>query len=329
MGNTKARRSSHAIHQPASQPTASGLSSGQKRLFADFAAVFIAGLLILLCGLIAFAPTRLALFSDSSPERLILNDDGIFSQLAFAHLWDRDSVFNSLSNPYFVKRTNTDRKYANLILITRTGNFDPTAAIQPNGNPQECFGLDPSLYFRFFGHCQFKWKVRQGIAEEIIDVNNSSFVKIGPTQPPCLTSFLDPGVANYLLEGEIGEDTEEIQITDGFEFCWGVKTRACSLAQTGFQNLNRRELPWAMFKFRFSSNGDLISNLAGPPTLSPDPSLSPDAPLDYSTVPTIRVFHRYWDVSEFKVEPFGQVTEDYMQFLTIGNITGTPYYPGF
>ena len=51
----------------------------------------------------------------------------------------------------------------------------------------------------------------------------------------------------------------------------------------------------------------------------------PDAK-DYSTVPTIYMFRRYWENSKFNAEKTHQIDQNLMDFLNIGTIKGTPHY---
>lgn len=113
---------------------------------------------------------------------------------------------------------------------------------------------------------------------------------------------------------------------DDTEFSYLTKNRAGNGGQTGFKTLNGRELPWVFFRFRFEAKDDGLIDTKFDDGASSNPN-GPDSK-DYSTVPTMLVYRRYYDLQsgEWKTDLVRRIDEQRRTFFSIGTpAAGAPY----
>lgn len=228
---------------------------------------------------------------------------------------------NSTQSNLFVPMNVLNRVYVNERLLNATRNLDPQTAINADKGLSEACGLDPHKHYRWSGGCQFKFKVNAGkFAETPQVVANNKVDLVGFTPGPCSQS-------NWI--GIIGErHPDSGKITGGSgdtEFSYVLKNRAGRVGQTGWQNLNGRDLPWAFFRFRFKPDDGLIDT-----RFSDGPSQDPNGPdaKDYSLVPSILVYRRYFELNEnkWKLELLQKLDEQRRPFYSIAApVSGAPY----
>jgi hypothetical protein len=143
----------------------------------------------------------------------------------------------------------------------------------------------------------------------------------GETPAPCGLGNIGGPDPNGIRHADSGKMFATVGAT---EFYYLTKVRAGVDGQNGFKALNRRELPWVFVKFRFDMEDGLLKtkwDLGA----SSDPN-GPDTK-DYSPMPTIWMFRRYYNGQNYVVQLRKQVNQNLMDFLTNATITGTPHYP--
>jgi hypothetical protein len=229
---------------------------------------------------------------------------------------------NSPQSSVYVPMDVPHRVYVNNRLLNSTRNFDPDPAINPEIPIKNACGLDPYKHYRWFAGCQFRFKVDNNtLAEAPQLVSDNKADLVGFTPLPCSQSnaaeFIGVKHAN---SGKVTGQTGDA------EFSYVTKNRAGNAGQVGFKNLNGRELPWVFFRFRFEAKDDGLIDTK----LDDGASHNPDGPdaKDYSTVPTMLVYRRYYDLqqSKWKTEQVDKLDEDRRTFFSIGNtVSGAPY----
>jgi len=119
----------------------------------------------------------------------------------------------------------------------------------------------------------------------------------------------------------------ERPVEEGDEvFSFLTKNRVSKGGQKGYGNLLGREIPWVFFRFRFEAKDDGLLDTRFDDGASSDPDGPDDK--DFSTVPEMLVYRRYFDLSDqaWKVEKLNTLTEDRNTFFSIGNpIQGAAY----
>lgn len=114
---------------------------------------------------------------------------------------------------------------------------------------------------------------------------------------------------------------------DRTAFSYSMKIRAGELAQAGYQYLNRRDLPWVFFRFRFdATDGQLKTRLNLGPSLGWD---GPDD-RDYSTAPTFFLYRRVYSGGyQMHIMPGFPIHQSLLGFLRVSPRLpgGGPYYP--
>jgi hypothetical protein len=81
-------------------------------------------------------------------------------------------------------------------------------------------------------------------------------------------------------------------------------------------------------RLRFGAmTGNLQSHFAAGSSDNPDADLQGADGKDYSCVPSIFVYRRYFDGSTFRATNLFTSHQEYMKFLTISPILGFPHYP--
>ncbi|MEY3480196.1 MAG: hypothetical protein RIQ71_971 [Verrucomicrobiota bacterium] len=229
---------------------------------------------------------------------------------------------NSPQSSVYVPMDVPHRVYVNNRLLNSTRNFDPDPAINPEIPIKNACGLDPYKHYRWFAGCQFRFKVDNNtLAEAPQLVSDNKADLVGFTPLPCSQS----NAAGFIgvKHADSGKVTGQ---TGDAEFSYVTKNRAGNAGQVGFKNLNGRELPWVFFRFRFEAKDDGLIDTK----LDDGASHNPDGPdaKDYSTVPTMLVYRRYYDLqqSKWKTEQVDKLDEDRRTFFSIGNpVSGAPY----
>ncbi len=229
---------------------------------------------------------------------------------------------NSQQSSVYVPMDEPHRVYVNHRLLNSTRNFDPAPSIKPETPIKEACGLSPYKHYRWFAGCQFRFRVNDdtlAAAPQFVGDNKADLV--GFTPLPCSQS----NAAGFI--GEKHPDSGKVTGQAGdAEFSYLTKNRAGKGGQVGFKNLNGRELPWVFFRFRFEAKDDGLIDTRFENGASSAPN-GPDAK-DYSTVPTMIVYRRYYDLQEskWKIEQIEKLDEDRRTFFSIGNpVSGAPY----
>jgi hypothetical protein len=260
------------------------------------------------------------------------NTTGVLPRLV--NQWECPNIFyalgaalgggvNSTASSLYIPMDATDRVYVNNRILNATRNLDPTGDLQPDEPLSAACGLDPHKDYRFFSGCEFKFRVQNNTlasAPQVVLENKADFV--GFTPFPCSQSN---------AAGVIGQQSPDSGTVTGnpgdTEVTYLSKNRAGSAAQTGWSNINGRTLPWVFFRFRFEAGEDGLLHTkfsAGP---SSDPN-GPDNNHDYSFVPTILVYRRYYDISsnQWMLELVQTLNEQRRQFMSVGvPVPGAPF----
>jgi hypothetical protein len=228
---------------------------------------------------------------------------------------------NSPQSSVYVPMNESNRVYVNHRLLNSTRNLDHDADLRPDKGLAEACGLDPYKHYRFFAGCQLRFRVDQNtLAATPEFVAGAKEDMVGFTPAPCSQS-------NFA--GVIGEkhgDSGKLTGASGdAEFSFVTKNRVGRTGQTGWANLNGRQIPWVFFRFRFEAKDGLIDT-----KFSEGASDNPNGPdaKDYSRVPTIYVYRRYYDLSasKWKVELICKIDENRRPFFSNGTpISGAPY----
>ncbi len=228
---------------------------------------------------------------------------------------------NSQQSSVYVPMNEASRVYVNHRLLNSTRNLDHAADLRPEKGLAEACGLDPYKHYRFFAGCQLRFRVDQNaLAATPEFVSDAKEDLIGFTPAPCSQS-------NFA--GVIGEKhADSGKLTGGTgdaEFSFVTKNRVGRTGQTGWANLNGRQIPWVFFRFRFEAKDGIIDS-----KFSDGASDNPNGPdaKDFSRVPTIYVYRRYYDLSDskWKVELIQKIDENRRPFFSNGTpISGAPY----
>ena len=229
--------------------------------------------------------------------------------------------FNDPTDAEYVPEKMEDRIYVNYRIVNSTANISPLGDVDPEKTADDAFGLSGDVHYRFFSRCQFKYLLDDNRKLKAPPVEVGNLVDLaGETPAPCGLGY----IAAPDLNGVRHADSGKMFATVGAdEFYYLTKIRAGKSGQDGFEELNRRELPWVFVKFRFNmEDGELKTKFSAGASGDPD---GPDAK-DYSPVPTIFMFRRYWENSKFNVENTDKCDQKLMDFLNIGKIKGTPHY---
>ena len=230
---------------------------------------------------------------------------------------------NSTQSNLFVPMDVPNRVYVNNRMLNSTRNFDPKPAIKPDQPLAAACGLDDHKHHRFFSGCQFKFRIKDdklAFDPEFVKDNKADIV--GFTPAPCSQSNA-AGVV-----GEKSSDSGKVTGKAGDAvFSYLTKNRVGPAGQAGWKTVNGRVIPWVFFRFRFEAKDDGLIDTrfdAGP---SSDPN-GPDSGKDYSSVPTILVYRRYYDLqsSQWKAELVRELGEQRRPFMSIGTpVSGAPY----
>ncbi len=221
-----------------------------------------------------------------------------------------------------VPENNGDRLYVNYRIINTTANINPVLDVVPNDTAVNAFGLDGDRHYRLFSRCQFRYDIDRNRKLSSLPMVIGQLVDYaGETPAPCLLGYLGAPDLNGIRHEDSGKAVGSIGST---EFYYLTKVRAGASAQSGFEELNRRELPWVFVRFRFNTeDGKLKTQWELGASADPD---GPDNK-EYSPMPTIFMFHRYFSDTGYQVELIKQIDQRLVDFLHVGKVTGSPYYP--
>jgi|GEM_PF-1191026 len=242
----------------------------------------------------------------------------------------RGSIADGFNDPHsfaYVRENYADRRYVVYRIFNSTANEDPASAIDPTASATSFFGLIDYRHFRHFSRAQFKYLVHNGVLDTQPRAVGNLVDAIGQTPAPCFGAMTAPYFGNFAGPyGDRSPDSGRVTANLGeAQFSFVMKSRAGGFGQEGWKSLLRRDLAWVFFRYRFNAKtGELESNLSAP-------SYAPDGPddKDFSTVPTIFVYHRYFDpnASAMKVELVRRIPELVEDFMSVGPIIGFPHYP--
>ena len=229
--------------------------------------------------------------------------------------------FNDPTDAERVPEEIEDRIYVNYRIINSTANISPVGHVKPEKTAEDAFGLSGDVHYRFFSRCQFKYLLDDNRKLKALPIKVGDLIDLaGETPAPCGLGYIGAPDPNGVWHADSGKMFATVGAD---EFYYLTKIRAGTSGQEGFEKLNRRELPWVFVKFRFNmEDGELKTKFSAGASSYPN---GPDAK-DYSTVPTIYMFRRYWENSKFNAEKTHQIDQNLMDFLNIGTIKGTPHY---
>ena len=227
---------------------------------------------------------------------------------------------NNPASDYYIPFDWENRMFVNHQLLNVTSNLPPE--INETKDPEDAFGLTPYKHYRFFVYGYFKFLTN---GSEFAELPESilKIAKVGGTPIPCIAdrsagtmgeAHPDHGVHRF-INGDMSE----------FEFIG--KVRAGTGAVNGNANINGRELPWAFLRLRFSPDDGLLD------TKTANHSIDPYGPddFDFSGVPNIAIFKRYYDLNEgqYRVELVANIEESQAKredfFLSGPPIPDMPY----
>ncbi len=261
-------------------------------------------------------------FSSSGVQQSVITQWGC-PEIGFSSFAAVGGGVNDQSGIYFVPFNETNRVYINQRLLNATSNQDPETAIDPEVPVDRACGLDPVKHFRAFSAGQFRFNVDDDgkLSGDPFLIKENSANIVGTTPIPCT------GANRYGTKGQLHADSGKVEVNPGNEyFSYLLKFRVGAEGQTGFANMNGRNIPWVFFRYRFEAKDGLIDTQfdAGP---SSDPNGS-DSSHDYSSVPTFYVYVRYYDIYETKWKLWLQtkLDEDRRPFLSIGEeVSSAPF----
>lgn len=156
-------------------------------------------------------------------------------------------------------------------------------------------GLDEFKHYRGFAACQYRFRVENGALNgKPTEIKESMVDHVGRTPLPCDSSY------QAGAKGEAHPDSGKTTGEDGDgEFSYLTKFMVAKEGQKGFANMFGRTIPWVFLRFRFELNDGLLDTKFEDGA-SNDPN-GPDAK-DYSLVPALFVYMRYYDLYEEKME---------------------------
>jgi len=248
--------------------------------------------------------------------------------------------FNEPPSSGGVPESISDRMWVNLQLLNETKNQNHSGSLRPEKTARDAFGLSASDHYRGFGRCQFKYVPQEGKLDKVPTPVNELVQKIGNTPAPCmfdptiqsLSATVSPGIAHEKSGDFYGDDGNyDKTFSDDTRFHYLLKFMAGSTAQSGYKNLNRRELPWVFFRLWFDMEDGLIKtnfNALLQPNQAEDSG-------DLSGVPSYYLYRRYYDLQSngYKIQTIQSFemgdpdrVKDWMQTIS-GTVTGTPHYP--
>jgi hypothetical protein len=212
--------------------------------------------------------------------------------------------------------THDERRYALYRIIQTTS--DEEAYPRASGSPEDHFGLSSDRNYRFFVRAQFKYFVENGQFLGAPMPVGRNVAVAGETTAPCGLSWLGPN-PNGLDHPENGRGYID---SDG-SWVYQVLTRAGAVDQLGYEHLVHRKLPWVVARLRFHPDSpDLQSNFERP---SRDWETKDGA--DFSLVPTIKFFHRYFD-GLWIMDQIARTDQKLEEFTALGPpAVGEPYLP--
>jgi hypothetical protein len=227
-----------------------------------------------------------------------------------------------------------DRLYVNYRILNMTANTLPIPTLldqpryvsvpgPPNPAVTYAFGASPAAHYRQAVHAQFKYLVENGKVvwppSRIGDIYSIS----GYTPAPCSNGLLIGAFGAYGPRNDVIEP-----YADGTGFGYIMQIRAGTEGQTGYDKLNRRNLPYVYFRLRFDATGSDLKTVMNQPA-----STSPDGPddHDFSPMPTFTAFRRFYSGGTWQVEALGgfPVYQNLEKFLALSpkDGSGGPYYP--
>src|SRR5690606_36109995 len=129
-----------------------------------------------------------------------------------------------------------------------------------------------------------------------------------------------------------GDDVNyDTDFTDDAEFYYLLKFRAGQEGQDGYKELNRRNLPWVFFKFKFDvEDGGIQTDMSS--VLNEGET---EFQADITGVPSFFLYKRIYNLStdKFEIQKLSEsdMTDrnriiDWMKTES-GTVTGTPNYP--
>jgi len=238
---------------------------------------------------------------------------------------------NNPAGDHFIPKDEPNRVYTIHRLLNATRNLDPVPQLKAEKGLDEACGLDPYKHYRFFAGCQFKFKVKDNkLTAKPEFVPDSKADLVGFTPTPCSQSNGMAGVIGQkdTESGKVkGPDgTSEAKSGDA-EFSYLSKNRVGSFGQSGWKVISGHDMPWVFLRFRFETKDDGLIDTRFSNGASNNPN-GPDATKDYSLVPTIYVYRRYYDLpsSQWKLQQIQKLDEQRRPFMSIGApISGADY----
>ena len=235
-----------------------------------------------------------------------------------------DARFNDPASESFVPERLADRLYVSYFGFQATSNTFPVPLALSQvrrfiSTDTIAFGLDPLSNYRQVVHVQFKYLVRDGRIIGVPFYVGDVFSIDGQTPEPCKKRggiYGVPGPMNARLE----------LYPDQSGFSYSMQFRASAEAQASFALLNRRELPYVFFRFRFdATGGELKSRISLGPSITEDGADGKD----YSSVPTFFLYRRssYEGVYASELQAGFPLRENLYNFLLIARPIGSPTYP--
>jgi hypothetical protein len=227
-----------------------------------------------------------------------------------------------------------------LQLLNETKNQNHGSSLRPEETADNAFGLSASDHYRGFGRCQFKYLPGEGKLNKAPTPVDKLVQKIGDTPAPCmfdptvqsLSAAASPGEAHEKSGDFYGDDGNyDKNFTDDTRFHYLLKFRAGTKGQSGYKELNRRELPWVFFKIWFNMEDGLVKTNFNA-VLQPN---QPEDSGDFTGVPSFYLYRRYYDLQSkaYKIDTIHSLemgdpdrVKNWMQTIS-GKVTGTPNYP--
>jgi hypothetical protein len=166
-----------------------------------------------------------------------------------------------------------------------------------------------------FGRAQYKFLTSgSGFLGRPVPVG-PKIARAGETTAPCGLSWLGPNP-----DGENPPDTGK-EYFEGGTWVMQVLTRAGYVDRVGYERLTHRELPFVGARLRFRPDSPrLASNFS-----TPSRDWRFDDGADYTLMPTISFYRRYWD-GGWRIELVHRTTQQLLEFTGIGPVTRQPAF---
>ncbi|HEX7149875.1 MAG TPA: HYR domain-containing protein [Thermoanaerobaculia bacterium] len=187
----------------------------------------------------------------------------------------------------------------------------------PNGTPDNNYGLSGGRNFRFLARAQYKYLVSGGTFRGNPTPVGPILTRIGATTAPCGTSW-----TGMNIPGENPPGNGRQYFHNG-KWTLHLFTRASLIDRIGYERLTHRELPYAGVRLRFRADSPRLATDFNNP--SRDWEMKDEG--DFSMVPTISFYRRYYTPGGgWQLELVHRTTQRLLDFTGIGPVTRQPAF---